>query len=231
MITVRQSLQNNLTTAATTVAVTFSTSVLTGSCLQVFTQNATGGGTPTISDGVNTYAQIASTLVLSYNFAQYVAKNVIGGSLTVTATQPGGSGNQFAIVVQEISGTSGLDVTGTASNAAAGQTQTAPGTGANVITTGNFTPAVQPGLISAYAWSANALPTAGTTLAFVATAGASFSTMGAGCLSEYFRYTSAAALAATFGLTASGNTASMAALFMEGASAPASYTLGGDNYF
>lgn len=225
-VIVRQELIAGLSSAATTVAVTFTTTpVLSGSCLDVFVLNNSGNGTTTVSDSAsNTYTQVGATITGSTrNLRQFVACNVVGGALTVTATQVD-SQDQFLIDAREISGTSGLDSgTGTP----AGQYQAAPGTGTNAITTGsgagNLTPTTQPGLISGFLALANpgSANSAGTGFVQGVSELAPGGFLSNYVISESVRYTSTAAIPATFSTNyAPATSLTLAALFIELPAAP-----------
>lgn len=222
---VRQELVASLSSASTTVTVTFTTTpLLPGDCLDVFAENNSSNGVPTVSDsGSDTYVKEGATITgSSRNLVQYVACNIVGGTLTVTATQTA-SQNQLLIDAREISGTVGLDSgTGTP----AGQYQSAPGTATNAITTGsgagNLTPTTQPGLISGFLVLENPGVTNSPGTGFTATTNESApGSIGGVIISESLRYTSTAAIPATFTTSNSSATAlTLAALFIESAPAP-----------
>jgi hypothetical protein len=219
-VAVRQELVASVSTAATTVSVTFSTTpLLAGDCIDVFVENQSGNGTTTVSDSAsNTYTQAGATITgSSRNLRQFVACNIVGGTLTVTATQVS-SQDQFLIDAREISGTSGLD---TGTGTPAGQYQSAPGTATNAITTGsgagNLTPTAQPGLISGFLVLFN--PGATNTVGTGFTQGvneAAPGAIGGDIISESLVYSSLSAIPATF--TTSNSAASsltLAGLFVQ----------------
>lgn len=225
---VRQELVGSLSSAATTVSVTFSaTPLLAGDCLDVFVVNNSSNGTPTVVDGGDAFTQVGSTIINSSSatrrLIQFVACNIAGGAVTVTATQSS-SQNQFLLDAREISGTAGLDSSGTGTPA--GQYQSAPGTGTNAITTGSgagdLTPTTQPGLISGFAYISNpgGVNSAGTgfTVGVNEVSPGSISGL---ILSESLRYTATTALPATFTTNGSSATSvTLAALFIESAPSP-----------
>lgn len=68
-------------TASTTISAT------TGNDLVVACTNlGLANDTPTVSDGTNTYTPVPNTTSSSYTVGMYLAKNITGGSLTVTCT-------------------------------------------------------------------------------------------------------------------------------------------------
>jgi len=174
------------------------------------------GETITVADGSNTYSQLGSTLTNGTNrsFYQYAALNRVGGTLTFTVTFTNGSSNQWIIIFREIGGTSGVDTTGMATNSAAGQYQSSPGTAANAVTTGNFTPSVAPGGMSAFTWSQIVVADVSAGTGFTLGANGNSSTSGS-LFAEFQRYTSTTPLAGTWTYTVNQAAITAAAVFIE----------------
>jgi hypothetical protein len=140
--------------------------------------------------------------------AHFKFDNSASGADTVTITLNTSAGF-VGILIREIGGTSGFDTH-------VGRLQTGPGAGTDAVSTGNATPSVQPGLISAFAQDMSAFNTPAVGTGF--TAGiAAFSGFGGAAMarSESKRYTSTAAQAATFTGVVSDDYVTLAAFFKE----------------
>ncbi|MGH9452365.1 MAG: hypothetical protein ACRD2O_00165 [Terriglobia bacterium] len=87
----------------TTLTFTFANSVKAGNAILVFA-SASAGAAPSVSDGVNTYATLASS-TNAPGFILAIAQNIAAGSTTVTITASSGS---IALAAYEVSGTAGV---------------------------------------------------------------------------------------------------------------------------
>lgn len=207
---------NNAATGATSLGLAFSSSMTAGSSIHGFgTQADTASPTLTMSDTANgSYPAALDTKDDTSGgalqmMAQFKFDNSAAGANTVTVSSTQNNGF-LGIWIREIGGTSGYD------SSHAANLQTAPGTGADAVTSTNCTPSTQPGLISALSFDtiAGGIPVLGTGF----TTGASgWSFSGNNALSESKRYTSTSALSATYTATAIGtdNFITMAAIFKE----------------
>ncbi len=149
------------TTSATTVAITLT--VAAGSTLVVWvTWDDTTTVTCSVADPTNgtyTAGPVDNFTAVSQAFGRFYKQAVAAGSTTITATF-GASANFRGIWVAEITGA----VTTGGSDGSSGNTQSAPGTGADAVTTGAMTNAAQPALIIATAIDIDSTttPAAGT---------------------------------------------------------------------
>lgn len=199
-------LQEVETSSASNVSSIISQAITTtaGSALHVFCC-ANGINVPTCSDTLNgTYQLLDSVLQGINRVAHFVISNVVAGSTTVTVSFGANYGNR-GILVREVGGTDGYDGS---HNAAL---QVIPGTGADVISSGNIVPNEAPGLISALCCDlfSSTTVTAGTGF----TTGLSPAWANAyEAVSEHLRYTVTTPLAGTFTDATNGGTRTFATL-------------------
>ncbi len=157
-----------------------------------------GATTITVTDGTNTYNAVGSQVVANSGDveAMFECLSCAAGTFTVQANF--GTANAFrGIAVHRFSGLTG-------SGSLVGQAQTAPGTGADGLSSTNLTPASQPGMLLGVSTDYNGSTvntgtgfTASAVYTAVDTANGSYTT------SETKRLTSTAAVAATFTATSS----------------------------
>ena len=159
---------------------------------------AGGATTITVTDGTNTYTQVGSQVVASYGDVQacFECANCAAGTFTVQANF--GTANAFrGIAVHRFSGLTG-------SGSLVGQAQTAPGTGADGLTSTNLTPASQPALLLGISTEYNGTTVNVGTGFSLSSAYTSVNTAnGSYTTSETKRLTSTSAVAATFTATSS----------------------------
>ena len=108
--------------------------------VQVFCAWGSTSGTPTISDGVNTYTQVGSTIVDvsdTQSFAIFECLSAVAGPVTITFTPPGGAQPWRAVGASMWGGLTGSAQT-PVSNIQATPAQTA-----DAVTSTNITPSVQ----------------------------------------------------------------------------------------
>ena len=157
-----------------------------------------GATTITVTDGTNTYTQVGSQVVANSGDVQAVFECASCAAGTFTVQANFGTANAFrGIAVHRFSGLTG-------SGSLIGQAQTAPGTGADGLTSTNLTPGSQPGMLLGISTDYN-----GTTV----NVGTGFTTSavytnvdtanGSYTVSETKRLTSTAAVAATATATSS----------------------------
>lgn len=218
---------NSATSSATSTAVSFTGCA--ANCVLIATAgHGTGvnwAATP-ITDTVGlTWTKLADVTVSSRELTMWWAPFAVGGSITVTANFESGT-TQYGIFLTEID-----NVSATPQDGYIGQSQSDPGNGANVVTTGSgaaSTNANEPALVYGIAWESGSvdLMSVGTSpIAFTEkTAVDASSTYGGSFLSEYATInTSGSAIAATWGMTAGGgstNFASLMAIFDQGSVTP-----------
>ena len=100
-----------------------------------------GASTITVTDGTNTYTQVGSQVTASSGDVQAVFECASCAAGTFTVQANFGTSNAFrGIAVHRFSGLTG-------SGSLVGAAQTAPGTGADGLSSGNLTPASQPALL------------------------------------------------------------------------------------
>lgn len=100
-----------------------------------------GASTITVTDGTNTYTQVGSQVTASSGDVQAVFECLSCAAGTFTVQANFGTSNAFrGIAVHRFSGLTG-------SGSLVGNAQTAPGTGADGLTSTNLTPASQPALL------------------------------------------------------------------------------------
>lgn len=195
--------------AGTTEAVTLT--VGANRILHVFaTWLNTGGVTAACSDNLNgTYGAALDTITgATQSTAHWAFLGTLGGSTVVTITFSGTTTNK-AIAVKEISGANALQVH-------AAQSQTAPGTGTDAVSSGTATPTSQPALISALTNALTTTPAAAGTGFTAGTGGWSISSV-TNSTTESERITSTSAVAATFtAVTGSAVYHTLQAIFTEG---------------
>lgn len=226
-VSVIQEVFNSTTGTAESFVVVTLTGVGVGHAIHLEAVISTSAGSTgvTASDGVNNYVPIGNITdaTASRIVWHWYANNVSGGTLAIKVQLTGGTTNQFFVVGSEIGGTIGYDASATIPTSG-GQYQAGVGTGANAITTGNFTPGTNPGLMHGFTFTINqptsiaAGTTSGFSLGINGTGDALGAAIGGGYACESFRYTANTALAATFTQTGGGTTdvLSVAALFVEG---------------
>lgn len=157
-----------------------------------------GATTITVTDGTNTYTQVGSQVVANSGDVQAVFECASCAAGTFTVQANFGTSNAFrGIAVHRFSGLTG-------SGALVGAAQTAPGTGADGLSSGNLTPASQPALLLGVSTDYNGFTvnvgtgfTSSAVYTSVNTANGSYTT------SETKRLTSTSAVAATFTATSS----------------------------
>lgn len=187
--------------AASGTSLAVSTTYAAGDHAYVFTSRG-GASTETITDGVNTYTQIGSNVTIASGdiIAIWECGSTAAGTVNVTQTL--GTARAFrAIGVVRVTGVS------TGASVGIGQAQTAPGTGADLVTSTVLTPASQPAMLLGIScdFSGSAV-TAGTgfnnvgTFATADTANATLTRI------EDKRLTSTSNVAATFTGTGGGGT-------------------------
>lgn len=157
-----------------------------------------GATTITVTDGTNTYSAVGSQVVANSGDVQAVFEcaSCTAGTFTVSANF--GTANAFrGIAVHRFSGLTG-------SGSLVGQAQTAPGTGADGLTSTNLTPASQPALLLGISTDYNGFTvnvgtgfTSSAVYTNIDTANGSYT------VSETKRLTSTSAVAATFTATSS----------------------------
>lgn len=157
-----------------------------------------GATTITVTDGTNTYSAVGSQVTANSGDVQacFECANCAAGTFTVQANF--GTANAFrGIAVHRFSGLTGA-------GSLVGQAQTAPGTGADGLTSTNLTPASQPALLLGVSTDYNGSTvnvgtgfTSSAVYTNVDTANGSYTT------SETKRLTSTSAVAATFTATSS----------------------------
>lgn len=180
--------------AATTITVSLIGCVV-GNYLHIVTI-ASHFNSQSVADGANTFTQRGSTSSNSAGDAnQWTAPITTGGTLNLVLTTP--SSNQQVIWAREIQTCSGYDNTAFA-------VQAAPGTGNDILSSGNMTPSIQPGLVSSFCWNMTSatVPTAGTIGSNTLVAGSTLGNIGGNYVSEYNPYSSLSAVAATYSLSA-----------------------------
>ena len=159
---------------------------------------AGGATTITVTDGTNTYTQVGSQVVASSGDVQAVFECLSCAAGTFTVQANFGTSTAFrGIAVHRFSGLTG-------SGSLVGAAQTAPGTGADGLSSGNLTPASQPALLLGVSTDYNGFTvnvgtgfTSSAVYTNIDTANGSYTT------SETKWLTSTAAVAATFTATSS----------------------------
>lgn len=160
-----------------------------------------GSGTTdveTVSDGTNTYTKLGSTLNDATNgqsMAVFELLDATAGTYTVT----------FSVATAQAARAMAIKAYSGLSNTGAGQlasnNQSAPGNGANAVTTGTVTPAAQPGALVAASFDDQGSETTITASGTFTSRGA-FTTwdasFGTKSMSEDTRITSTSAVAGTF---------------------------------
>jgi hypothetical protein len=179
------------------------------------------GTSHTITDSVNgatgwTQA-LALTTVGGGGVRIFYRNSMAAGSTVITDTY-GGSTAFTGLWIVEIGGTSGFDVATTMTTSSTGTARTSP----------SGTPTVQPGLCLGVIYndtggSSTVAATAGTGFT-ISTQGWDFGSTPLHMATEVQRYTSTAALPATFTVT-SGNSTGTTALFFKEAASGTAYTL------
>lgn len=157
-----------------------------------------GATTITVTDGTNTYTQVGSQVVASYGDVQAVFECLSCAAGTFTVQANFGTANAFrGIAVHRFSGLTG-------SGSLVGQAQTAPGTGADGLTSTNLTPASQPALLLGISTEYNGTTVnVGTGFSLSAVYSNVDTANGSYTASETKRLTSTSAVAATFTATSS----------------------------
>jgi hypothetical protein len=206
-------------TASATFTITLP-NVVSGNAIHVVAANNNIVSFTGCADGVNSYTSIGvvNDATDSRGVQHWYANNVTGGTLTITVTQ-GGAGTQMAGMAAEIGTTSGYDASATIP-ANGGAYQATPGTGTNAITTGNFTPSVQPGLMHAFVYTTGTPYTllsvgTGFTAGITGDPNAKGGNLGGSYACENKRYTATTAFAGTFTTSISVPVITVAALFKE----------------
>lgn len=155
--------QSNSNSAAsgTTVATAYSSNVTAGGLLVACIFSDVGVTSVAGSIGGQTFSTVsANTDGATYTFGMYYFPNTTAGADTITATLSGATGYTHLIIGEW----SGVD-TASPLDKFANQFQTAPGTGANAVTSGNVTTTTDGQLIigcgNSMTYAANQL-TAGT---------------------------------------------------------------------
>jgi hypothetical protein len=189
----------------------FTSNVTLGSSIHVWLRALTATSFPSVTDTLgNTYTQRGATQNdgSSHIFAQFTCDNSAAGANTVTANMSP-NGSSANITIREIGGTSGYDV-----QASQLQVGLSNSTTTDSITSGNATPSVFPGMVSALSQEVTGPSNAPV-------AGSGFTSdgqpWGTNSVTEHLRYTSLAARAATWTGSNTGGTTftNMAAFFKE----------------
>jgi hypothetical protein len=187
---------NSLTTAVTQGSAATAGNVLIAICAINRFESISG-----VADSQgNSYTQRLSDLVVGgRSFRIYTAIASASNVITFTMTQ-GVSNNQGLACLREVSGAAASPY-----DNAAQATQTSPGTGSDILSSGNLTPNAQPGLLNIFGWNdtSTTIPTAGTigTNAMV-NSGSAGGNMGGEFVSSYKPVSSLSAVAGTFSLSA-----------------------------
>ena len=159
-----------------------------------------GNSVTSCQDGTNTYSQrltaVTNGTMLRGQYHFISSGAVAAGTYVITCTY-GFSDHQGLLLAKEIKNTTGVDTSVTCANTGCGQYQATPGTSANAITTGNITPAVQPGLISAVAINVSTTNVISAGSGFTNDTVATGSTTGS-IYGEYASYSALTAIPATF---------------------------------
>ena len=188
---------------STTTSVTQGASATAGNALIALCGYFSAQSISSVSDSQeNTYTQRGSDLTVGgRKLRVYTAVASASNAITFTMTQ-GVSNNQGFVCLREITGAAASPYDNIAQ-----QQQVSPGTGNDILTSGNLTPNAQPGLLSIFGWndSGAAWPAAGTigTNTMVTTNGTA-GNMGAGFVSSYKPVSSLSAVAGTFSLSSNG---------------------------
>ena len=208
-VAVRQEATGFITVAGSVITITPASAYLAGSSLHLV-GSCLNNNTITIGgDGVNTFVSFGAAFLYgsTKHLQHWYANNVAAGAPTLTFNLSA-STTQWQVYLAEISGTSGLDTSIT-------NAQTAIGSGTDVLTTGNVTPSLQPGLIHALCVNNNSGGYASGTGYTLGISGTDHTASGF-YNTESLRYTSLSALAATWSVTQTSNNPGMvAALFAE----------------
>jgi hypothetical protein len=176
---------------------------------------------------LNVWSKIGSTIsdaTNSQSSALFYCKDCAAGTPTVTGTFVGAQVYRglWIIPVQNLDNTT--------TPVGGGQLQSAPGTGANAVTSGNITPPAQPGIFGGFTFdssASNPVISAGTGFGSSASAANITSVMGLTTLREDTRITSTSAKAATFTPSiGTGNFLTLAFTAPEGGGAPAHSRIG-----
>lgn len=208
-ISVRQETNAFLSVAGTTLTITPTSAYLAGSSLHLVVTCNSGNTITLTGDGVNTFVSFGSSLTASgVKIQHWSADNVAASAPTITITNDGSS-TQWEAYLAEVSGTIGTDV-GLLNSA------TGVGSGTDAINSGNITPTAAPGLLHAICVNNNSGGFAAGT-GFTAGLNVSDKASGGTAITENKRYTSTAALAATWSCNQANNTPLFAlATFKEG---------------
>lgn len=188
--------------SGTTWDTTFGSSVTSGNLITVLAQVHLGGVNTTlsISDGTNTYTRVDATRVNAdangtwMNAVGYYAKNVTGGTITITATVSS-SANAIAgrLLACEWSGAD----TSSPLDQATVNNQINPGTGTDAVSSGSITPSTDGQLVIGASVSMNGNEIWAKNTSYTAIG----STSNDLSLGEYIIQTSAASTAVTYTAT------------------------------
>jgi hypothetical protein len=196
----------DVTSTANGLTLTQSRTYGAGERALVWVRYVSGSVTPSVSDGTNTYTQLGTTLVdvaTGSSYALFECKNTAAGTVTVTftLTSPGA-----AFRTMTIARYSGADTS--VAGIAAKQGQSAPGTGATAVSSGNLTPGSQPGTLVGFGYddSGSSTLNAGTGFTSRGTMANQDAAFGTASRVEDIAITSTSAVAATFGSPSGGGT-------------------------
>lgn len=217
--------QNSATASATSIATTGTVTVSAGDSILCFgSYSAASDKTVTFTDGTNTYTAVGAfrDTTSQFGLSCAVAVAVAAGTYTITATYSASTGSR-AVVAIPLTSVGGFTTGEFSTN-----TQAAPGTGTDAITSGNVTPATVPGdlITMVLNASSSSLPNGGTSqttraLFWVYGTGSSFARY------ESRRRTVTTASAGTFTATNGANTYLTFAVFLREATSDVSAALTG----
>lgn len=201
---------NNTATSGASMSQAFASNVTLGSSIHVVARALTATSFPSVTDNHgNVYTQRGPTLNDGgggHVEAQFTADNCAAGATTVQVNMSP-NGTSALMWIREIGGTAGFDIHNE-------QYQPGLGPGADVVSSGNSTPSLQPGLISGFTNTVvgSGLPSAGG--GFVSDT----NPWGTASLSEHLVYTDLSPIDAAFTAGAGSSTSYMtfAALFKQG---------------
>jgi len=198
-------------TAVTTTTASFTTARSGFVCGLFVDLGSTNALTSVTDDQSNTYSLVTAITDNTNNgVVQLFYKENVTNVTTVTAHFT--SSSQVRVAISNYTGIA----TTSAIDGNTGQVQTTPGTGANIITTGTFTPTTNGDLIyggCSQAFGGAIVYTAGTSPNAFTQRASNLSTDNDSLFTEDFIQTTAASIAATMGQTANFTTMSAVAAF------------------
>lgn len=160
----------------------------------------------------NAYTQRGSDLVVGNHKIRVLTAIASASNIITLTMRQGASNNQGLSCLREISGQAASPFDNVVQ-----ATQASPGTGTDILSSGNLTPSAQPGLLSVFGWdeTTTVAGTAGTG-ATIVQAGLSGGNMGGQFFSAYKPVSSLSPVAGTFTLASGGtNTYGTIALLLD----------------